>query len=243
MVLRARPVRSTAPAPTGTSSRWRIARSETTPETACDGKSERLDERRPPPYRHSMLYRDYATRAQEREAALAALCRTYQLSALYAFGSRGQEARDWVLGAVETLQRGPSDLDIGALRPSDLPLSVNGAVRLALALEDMFGVARVDLTRLESADAFLALNVIRGEKALDARPRGIHRVRALRNAACRRSRTLRARTNAPGAGARVVSPAPISRRVVVDRLERIDEAVAKIRLLPLGDQAAFAADG
>ncbi len=95
-------------------------------------------------------------------AALEAVCRTFRLHILYAFGSRGREALAWLDGDGDSLSPGPSDLDIG-VKPAQ-PLEVRRKVELAIALEDLFGVNRVDLVVLPEADPFLAVNVIRGER-------------------------------------------------------------------------------
>jgi hypothetical protein len=95
-------------------------------------------------------------------AALEALCRRFQLHILYAFGSRGREALAWLDDDGGGLPPGPSDLDIG-VKPAE-PLDVRRKVELAIALEDLFDVNRVDLVVLPEADPFLAVNVIRGER-------------------------------------------------------------------------------
>ena len=95
-------------------------------------------------------------------AALEALCRQYDLHILYAFGSRGKQAYAWLAEAGTLLPPGTSDLDIG-VKPA-APLPVRQKVELAVALEDLFGVNRVDLVVLPEADPFLAANVIRGER-------------------------------------------------------------------------------
>jgi hypothetical protein len=95
-------------------------------------------------------------------AALEAICRAFQVHILYAFGSRGREALAWLDGDAGSLPPGPSDLDIG-VKPAE-PLDVRRKVELAIALEDLFGVNRVDLVVLPEADPFLAVNVIRGER-------------------------------------------------------------------------------
>ncbi len=92
--------------------------------------------------------------------ALEAVCRRFQLHILYAFGGRGREALGWLHGSA--LSPGPSDLDIG-VKPAEL-LDVRRKVELAIDLEDLFGVNRVDLVVLPEADPFLAVNVIRGER-------------------------------------------------------------------------------
>lgn len=61
------------------------------------------------------------------------------------------------------MQHPTSDVDIG-VRPSlGHRLTDRDRVRLAIALEDLFDVSRIDLVVLPEADPFLALNVIRGE--------------------------------------------------------------------------------
>ncbi len=95
-------------------------------------------------------------------AALETICRQYGLQILYAFGSRGKEAYDWVAEAETTLPTGASDLDIGIKTAETL--TVRQKVELAIALEDLFGVNRVDLVVLPEVDPFLAANVIRGER-------------------------------------------------------------------------------
>lgn len=95
-------------------------------------------------------------------AALEALCRRFQVHILYAFGSRGREALAWLDGDGHGLPPGPSDLDIG-VKPAE-PLDIRRKVELAIALEDLFAVNRVDLVVLPEADPFLAVNVIRGER-------------------------------------------------------------------------------
>ena len=49
------------------------------------------------------------------------------------------------------------------MKPAE-PLDIRRKVELAIALEDLFGVNRVDLVVLPEADPFLAVNVIRGER-------------------------------------------------------------------------------
>lgn len=105
-----------------------------------------------------------ATLMRDRNRALKALCQSFDIQILYAFGSRGREAWEWLRGKRESLTPGPSDLDVGVKpRPgSDFP--VRRKVELTLALEDLFGVPRVDLVFLPEADPFLAANIIRGER-------------------------------------------------------------------------------
>lgn len=101
---------------------------------------------------------------RDRLEALEALCQSFDIEILYAFGSRGREAWEWLHGKRERLTPGPSDLDAGAKPRPGAAFPVRRKVELALALEDLFGVSRVDLVFLPEADPFLAANIIRGER-------------------------------------------------------------------------------
>ena len=101
---------------------------------------------------------------EERTSTLARLCQELQVSILYAFGSRAREVQEWLEGKRASLPAGPVDVDVGVKPAQGVRLSVHDKVRLALALEDLLGVARVDLVSLSDADPFLAANVIRGER-------------------------------------------------------------------------------
>lgn len=100
----------------------------------------------------------------ERAEACERLCREFQVDVLYAFGSRACEVREWLEGKRDNLSPDPADVDIGVKPAAGVHHSVHDKVRLALALEDLLGVARVDLVSLGDADPFLAANVIRGER-------------------------------------------------------------------------------
>ena len=95
------------------------------------------------------------------EKELIRLCEQYALDGLYVFGSQAQSA-------VRSLQMNTpmppsdSDLDIGVFPHN--ALSVNQKVELAMDLESLFGVSRVDLISLPETDPFLAANIIRGER-------------------------------------------------------------------------------
>jgi predicted nucleotidyltransferase len=97
----------------------------------------------------------------EPQKELERLSETYKLNSLYAFGSRGRAAARFVLTA-ESMSASESDLDIGVLPRT--PLTVKEKVQLALDLEALFDVSRVDLVILPEADPFLAANIIRGER-------------------------------------------------------------------------------
>ncbi len=104
-----------------------------------------------------------------RREALRQICMRHGVVGLYAFGSRQEEAWRWLEGTQAEMASGPSDVDIGALAGRGVDWSVRDKVVLALELEDLFAVSRVDLVSLSEADPFLAAEVIRGARlyALD----------------------------------------------------------------------------
>lgn len=93
---------------------------------------------------------------------LAGLAKRYSLVAIYVFGSRAEEIAARVRGA-EVGEPSSSDLDVGVLPEACHRLTARDRAELTLALEDLFEVPRVDLVVLPEADAFLALDVVRGE--------------------------------------------------------------------------------
>ncbi len=92
------------------------------------------------------------------------ICKKQRIADLYAFGSRAAEIAGQVRGqAIKQSEHFASDVDIGVL-PIDMPrFGPFQRVSLAIAIEDLFDVARVDLVVLPEADAYLALEIIRGE--------------------------------------------------------------------------------
>ncbi len=98
-----------------------------------------------------------------RRAALAALCQQIGATLLDAFGSRAREALAWIDDGPP-LTSGPSALDIGPRVAPGVHWTAAEKVRMAQALEALFGVDRVDLVVLNEADPFLAAKIIRGER-------------------------------------------------------------------------------
>ncbi len=92
---------------------------------------------------------------------LKQLAEKYGLQIIYAFGSRAKEALDLVEGKIKKLSKGISDLDIG-IKP-ERRLNVEEKVEIALALEDIFDVSRVDLVVIPEVGVFLALEIVKGE--------------------------------------------------------------------------------
>ncbi len=86
------------------------------------------------------------------------------VSVLYVFGSRSLEIAGRIAGNPEVNPSPGSDVDIGARPRPGVVWSVADKVRLAQALEDLFGCSRVDLVVLSEADPFLAVEIIRGER-------------------------------------------------------------------------------
>ena len=91
------------------------------------------------------------------------LANRFAVSELYVFGSRAQE----IAGKVQGLRSDPafpeSDVDIGVESSPGRLLSVADKVELAIALEDLLMVDRVDLIVISEADPFLAVDIVRGE--------------------------------------------------------------------------------
>lgn len=92
------------------------------------------------------------------------ICEKYRIKAFYVFGSRGTELFHAIHDDSVQLAKTQSDLDIGVLTHS--PFSVESKVNLTLELEDLFGLSDIDLFVLQEVDAFLAANIIRGERVL-----------------------------------------------------------------------------
>lgn len=99
-----------------------------------------------------------------RFAQLQQICTQFGVALLYVFGSRAQEVLNWLEMRQSTLLPGPPDVDIGVKALTGTKWTVDDKVELALALEALLGVYRVDLVALEDADPFLAANIIRGER-------------------------------------------------------------------------------
>lgn len=106
----------------------------------------------------------------QRIEQLRHICQHNGVAALYVFGSRSREVYDW-LYFDQPLATGTSDIDIGAKALPTVQWQVDQKVRLAQAFEDIFGVSRVDFVSLDDADAFLAANIIRGERLYAANER------------------------------------------------------------------------
>lgn len=99
-----------------------------------------------------------------RSDTLKQLCEEYSIAIFYVFGSRAKEVAEWLIGSLSELPPGPGDVDVGVKPAPGMELALMEKLRLTLALEDFFGVPRVDLISIPEADPFLAANIIRGER-------------------------------------------------------------------------------
>ncbi len=94
---------------------------------------------------------------------LEGICRSFGVTSLYAFGSRGPEAMERVLGVGATRALSRADLDIAVQPARGALVTAADRVRLMAVLEDLFEAPRVDLVILPEADSFLAAQAVRGE--------------------------------------------------------------------------------
>ncbi len=113
------------------------------------------------------------TNAADMRDELEALCGRYGVAAMWAFGSRAAAAAP-----------AGSDLDIGLRLGGRGRLDERDRVRLAAALEDLFGAPRGDLVLLSEAPPFLAVEIISGDLLVDRDPDGTaeHELYVLRRA-------------------------------------------------------------
>ena len=95
--------------------------------------------------------------------ALENLAKRFAVSELYVFGSRAREIAGKVQGLPSDPAFAESDVDIGVASSPGRLLSVADKVELAIALEDLLMVDRVDLIVISEADPFLAVEIVRGE--------------------------------------------------------------------------------
>jgi uncharacterized protein YutE (UPF0331/DUF86 family) len=171
---------------------------------------------------------------------LRALCSRHRIDLLYAFGSRAGEIAGLVCGG-HAPQRAPrSDVDIGVLPLAGAPLDIREKSAIAIELEELLGVSRVDLVLLPEADPFLAANIIRGELLhfVDRDRADEYELYVLRWAGDL-APLERERLSLLGAA---VSPSKISWRVFLDRAVWIERMVAQIGELPLSTLQEFTGD-
>ena len=100
---------------------------------------------------------------KEYNTTLEKLATRFSLSAIYAFGSRGKEVYNAVMNSEGVSNDSRSDIDIGITVNEGVTLKVSHKVDIAIALEELFEVGRVDLVLVNDAPPFLALDIIKGE--------------------------------------------------------------------------------
>ena len=100
----------------------------------------------------------------DRRAAVEKICQEFHVAILYVFGSRADEVYDWLEGKVSELAPGPSDVDVGIKAVPGTRWSFRDKVLLAIALEDLCDVSRVDVVALDTANPYLAEEIIRGNR-------------------------------------------------------------------------------
>lgn len=101
---------------------------------------------------------------RDRYEAVQRICARFGIYGLYAFGSRSGEVRSWLEGLVDRLGKGGSDVDLGIKGGPRREWTVKEKVLMGMAFEDLLDCSRVDVVVLEEADAFLAAEVVRGER-------------------------------------------------------------------------------
>ena len=99
------------------------------------------------------------------------ICDRHDIDLVYAFGSRAGEVRASLYGTGKMDKSTKADVDIG-IKPSPKrrAMSVREKVEIALEIENLLGVERVDLVILSEADPFLAANIVRGERIFSRDP-------------------------------------------------------------------------
>ncbi len=97
---------------------------------------------------------------------LQKICKGYNATALYVFGSRAAEMILALNDDAYSPTPSASDLDIGIRVQSDF--SLDKKVSFTLELETLFNAPRVDLFFFQEVDAFLAANIVRGERVYAA---------------------------------------------------------------------------
>ena len=102
--------------------------------------------------------------ANQKRAALEAICQQHGVAILYSFGSRARETLAWLDEPDSVLSPGSSDVDLGVKPLPATEFTWKAEVALGHALEDLLGVDRVDIVNLDGANPFLAAEAVHGER-------------------------------------------------------------------------------
>jgi hypothetical protein len=92
------------------------------------------------------------------------LCRSHDLIAVFAYGSRAAETAARLDGRDVTSVHPRSDLDLGVLPRRDVDFNVLRILEFMNAIESLLNVPRADIVDLRKAPPYLALDAIRGER-------------------------------------------------------------------------------
>ena len=95
--------------------------------------------------------------------ALAGLCRSFALDAIYVFGSRAMEISHAARHGRPLDPHAASDIDVGVLPQPGTRVDAQARAKLTMALETLLSGAQVDLVVLPEAPPFLALDIVAGE--------------------------------------------------------------------------------
>ena len=118
-------------------------------------------------------------------AQLEQIARRFGIRDVYVFGSRAPEIMRRVAGDAQADAASSSDVDV-AVQPFDTAaFTAADRVRFSGALEELFGVGRVDLVILSEAPVLLATEIVRGELlyTADEHAQAEHELYVLRRAA------------------------------------------------------------
>jgi hypothetical protein len=104
------------------------------------------------------------------QTGFSKLCQSYDLVAVFAYGSRAAETAARLEGREVKSVHPRSDLDLGLLPQRDADLDVSRIVKFMGAIERLLDVPRADIVDLRRAPPYLALDAIRGERLFCADP-------------------------------------------------------------------------
>jgi hypothetical protein len=181
------------------------------------------------------------TEGQCLQDALEQLCEQVHLVAVYAFGSRATEIAARVRKGPASVRHPALDVDIGVLPACGHVLALDEKVGLAIQLEDLLEVDRVDLVVLPEAKPYLVLDIVRGELlcVTDAEQEAFYQLYVLRRAADLAPHERERRRMILAGEAIEVTPGRLSAKVVIDRLSYVRRMNALIASLPLESLEAF----
>jgi predicted nucleotidyltransferase len=96
-------------------------------------------------------------------SGLEQIARRFGVKEVYAFGSRAKELSARLRGESPCATYPESDFDIGVRIGPGAALSPSERAQLSIEIEDLLDACRVDLVIIDEANAFLAVEIVRGE--------------------------------------------------------------------------------